>query len=36
MLDEDGASIVIHANPDDLRTDPSGSSGARIACGVLR
>jgi superoxide dismutase, Cu-Zn family len=26
--------IVIHANADDLKTDPSGNSGDRIACGV--
>lgn len=36
MIDADGAAIVIHARPDDYRTDPSGNSGARIACGVLR
>lgn len=35
MLDADGAAIVIHAAADDERTDPSGNSGARIACGVL-
>ena len=35
LLDSDGASVVIHAAPDDFRTDPSGNSGARIACGVL-
>ena len=35
LIDEDGASVVIHAKPDDHRTDPSGNSGARIACGVL-
>jgi superoxide dismutase, Cu-Zn family len=27
--------IVLHARADDLMTDPSGNSGARIACGVL-
>ena len=27
--------IVIHAGPDDEKTDPSGNSGDRIACGVL-
>lgn len=36
ILDSDGAAIVIHANADDYRTDPSGASGARIACGVLK
>ncbi len=35
LLDADGTAIVIHAAADDLRTDPSGNSGARIACGVL-
>jgi Cu-Zn family superoxide dismutase len=35
LLDSDGASVVVHAAPDDYRTDPSGNSGARIACGVL-
>jgi Cu-Zn family superoxide dismutase len=35
LLDADGAAIVVHAQPDDYRTDPSGNSGARIACGVL-
>jgi superoxide dismutase, Cu-Zn family len=36
MMDGDGASIVIHATADDYRTDPSGNSGGRIACGVIR
>jgi Cu-Zn family superoxide dismutase len=36
LFDADGTSLVIHAAPDDYRTDPSGNSGARIACGVLR
>lgn len=35
LLDADGASIVIHATADDYKTDPSGNSGARIACGVV-
>lgn len=35
IVDADGASIVIHAAADDYRTDPSGNSGARIACGLL-
>lgn len=35
LFDADGTAIVVHAAPDDYRTDPSGNSGARIACGVL-
>lgn len=36
LLDADGAAIVVHAQADDYRTDPTGNSGDRIACGVLR
>ena len=35
LLDADGAALVIHATADDYVTDPSGNSGARIACGVI-
>ncbi len=35
LFDDDGSALVIHENPDDLQTDPSGESGARIACGVI-
>jgi Cu-Zn family superoxide dismutase len=34
LLDADGGAVVIHASPDDHRTDPSGAAGDRIACGV--
>ena len=30
-----GTSLVIHATADDQKTDPSGNSGNRIACGVI-
>jgi len=30
-----GLSLVIHAKPDDQKTDPAGNSGDRIACGVI-
>jgi Cu-Zn family superoxide dismutase len=30
-----GKSVVVHEKDDDLKTDPSGNSGARIACGVI-
>ena len=35
MLDADGAALVIHAKADDQKTDPSGDSGDRLACGVF-
>ena len=35
LFDADGTAVVVHASPDDYRTDPSGNTGSRIACGVL-
>jgi len=35
LFDADGTAVVVHANADDYRTDPSGNSGGRIACGML-
>jgi superoxide dismutase, Cu-Zn family len=35
LFDADGTSLVIHASADDMVTDPSGNSGARIACAVI-
>jgi Cu-Zn family superoxide dismutase len=33
LFDADGTALVIHAKEDDQRTDPSGNSGDRVACG---
>ena len=35
LLDSDGSAMVIHASVDDQKTDPSGNSGDRIACGIF-
>lgn len=35
ILDQDGSALVIHEAADDYKTDPSGNSGKRIACGVI-
>jgi superoxide dismutase, Cu-Zn family len=35
LLANGGASIMIHAKADDYKTDPSGNSGDRIACGPI-
>ncbi len=30
-----GHSIIVHEKPDDMKTDPTGNAGNRIACGVI-
>lgn len=30
-----GTALVIHAKPDDMKTDPAGNAGDRVACGVI-
>lgn len=36
LFDADGTSVMIHAQADDYRTDPTGNAGPRAACGVLK
>lgn len=36
LFDSDGSAIVIHAAADDQLSQPSGNSGGRIACGVIK
>jgi Cu-Zn family superoxide dismutase len=35
LFGPEGTALVVHAGPDDEKTDPSGNSGGRIACGVI-
>jgi Cu-Zn family superoxide dismutase len=35
LFHEGGTALVIHAGPDDMKSDPAGNAGPRIACGVI-
>jgi Cu-Zn family superoxide dismutase len=35
LLANGGTSLMVHAMPDDMKTDPAGNAGDRIACGVI-
>lgn len=36
VADVIGRTVVIHSDPDDFHTQPSGNAGKKIACGVVR
>ena len=35
LQEGDGSALVIHAGPDDYRTDPAGAAGDRVACAAI-
>jgi len=35
LYDADGSALIVHADKDDYKTDPTGEAGGRIACGVI-
>jgi Cu-Zn family superoxide dismutase len=36
LFDNDGSTLIIHAQADDYKSDPTGNAGGRIACGVIQ
>ncbi len=36
IFDTDGSALVVHADTDDYMTDPTGNSGGRVVCGIIR
>ena len=36
LFDQDGSAVVVHAGPDDYKSDPTGNAGGRVACGVIK
>jgi superoxide dismutase, Cu-Zn family len=36
LLDADGSALVIHASPDDYKSQPIGGAGARVACAAIQ
>lgn len=35
LTDEDGSAVMVHAEADDYRSQPAGSAGMRLSCGVI-
>ncbi len=35
LFGKDGTAVIVHAKPDDYKSQPSGDAGGRIACGVI-
>lgn len=31
-----GKGLIVHKDPDDFKTQPTGNAGARVACGIIR
>jgi Cu-Zn family superoxide dismutase len=36
LMDADGSAVVVHANPDDYKSQPIGGAGDRVACAVIK